>query len=549
MKKFLKWTGIIVGSIILIVLIFGIYTYWKYVGFGDEFPSGGALPQLESQYDVSCYDINLALDIPSKSINGFTTVSVHPLTSALDTLELDLVPALKIDSVVFRNKRMTFSRKDSRLFIHLPGTTDRILAVTIYYKGKPPEAVNAPWRGGFVWEKDKDGAPWIGVACQGEGAKIWFPCKDHPSDEADSVAINITIPDTLMAASNGLLRNQTHYPDKHMTTYHWVTHYNINNYDINFGVGKYTRLRKFYHSADGDSMPVDYYVLKQNLNGANRLIDQAIDMLGGYSAYFGEYPWIHEKFGLLDSPYLGMEHQTLNAYGNHYRMTHLGKLTFDELMLHEMGHEWWGNKITAKDWAHFWLHEGICTYGEGLYLESRGGDSAYFAYIAKIRKRIRNNKPIVAKEPATTKESYTSDIYAKGAMVMHSLRYILGDSVFFKTLRQFATDPAYNYPHFVVTGDLVDLVNKNSSINLDNFFHIYLYTTNIPEIIVTKHDEHSYTIQIPDIDFELPMDVAIDGKTTRMMLGKKPVTVNSKTIPKIDPENWYLKEVKIVRKS
>jgi len=545
MKKFFKWAAIVVGSIILIVLIFGLYTYWKYVGFGNDYPSGGALPKLESLYDVTSYDINIAIDIPGKSIKGHTTLGLRPLGTRLDTLETDLVPELKVDSVIYLNKHVPFSRMESKLFIYLPVTNDSLLYVTVFYGGEPPEAVNAPWRGGFVWKQDANDAPWIGLACQGEGAKIWFPCKDHPSDEADSVAINITVPDTLIVASNGLLRGKTLHIQNHTVTYHWFTEYNINNYDINFGVGKYTRLRKFYHSVSGDSMPVDYYVLKQNETKAEQLVDQAIDMLGGYSSFFGEYPWFREKFGLLDSPYLGMEHQTLNAYGNHYRMTHLGKLTFDELMLHEMGHEWWGNKITAKDWAHFWLHEGICTYGEALYLESRGGDSAYFTYMKGIQKRIRNNTPIVQKEPANTEDSYTSDIYPKGAMVMHSLRYILGDSVFLKTLKQFATDPAYTYPNFVVTRDLTDLMNKNSGMDLSGFFHMYLYTTDLPKVVIQELDEGRYEIQISNIDFALPMDVDINGKTSRMMLGNKAVMVQADQVPQIDPQNWYLKDVKI----
>ena len=546
MKKFLKWAGIIIGSLIILALIAAGYMYWKYVGFGNDYPSGGQLPVLEAKYDVSSYNINLDIDIASKQIAGYTIIGFHPLIHPLDTLQIDLVPELKVDSILFKNQRLNYNHKDTRLFIHLPESTDSVFYVTVYYAGSPPEAANAPWRGGFVWEKDQEGAPWIGVACQGEGAKIWFPCKDHPSDEPDSVAINITVPDTLVVASNGLLRGKTAHPEKHTTTYHWFTGYNINNYDINFGAGKYTRLRKFIHFSAADSMPVDYYVLNQNRAKAGQLVDQAIDMLTVYSTYFGRYPWEKEKFGLLDSPYLGMEHQTLNAYGNHYRNQHMGDLYFDELMLHEMGHEWWGNKITAKDWAHFWLHEGICTYGEALYLESHGGDSSYFAYMRKIEKRVRNNSPIVKKEPANTQTSYTSDIYSKGAMVMHSLRYIIGDSLFLESLKQFATDPAYSYPNFVVTDDLIKLMEKNSGKDLKGFFHLYLYTTDLPQVEIRPTKKGQYEISIPNIDFILPMDVSLNGSTTRMELGKKPLQVRSEIVPEIDPRHWFLKKVEIV---
>jgi aminopeptidase N len=479
-----------------------------------------------------------------ESIAGYTTVKIRSKTTLLDTIELDLIDNYLVSKIEINNKQARFVHKGFKILIfpNTPTTKDQILAIKISYSGKPPEARRAPWNGGFVWKKDTDDNDWVGLACQGEGAKIWFPCKDHPSDEPDSAAINITVPQEYYVAANGLLKNETYSGDGYKT-YHWFTGYPINNYLINFGIGKFDIIEKKYTTNSGYEMPVEFYVLPQMRSGADSLLDQAIDMLKTYRKFYGEYPWTKEKFGLLNTSFLGMEHQTLIAYGNRYHNRKIADISFDQLLLHEIGHEWWGNKITIKDWADFWIQEGICTYGEALYALDKSGKKAYHEYVARFQKRIRNRSPLILGKNITSEEAYNGDIYSKGAAFMHTLRFVLGDSIFFPTLKQFATDSAYIYPNFVNTVDLLELVNKNLGLKLDSLFNLYLYTTGYPEIKIDSLSSNVFTIAIPNINFELPMEVTLNGRIDTLLLGKKSITVNTSSRPIVDAQNWYLKNV------
>jgi aminopeptidase N len=208
-----------------------------------------------------------------------------------------------------------------------------------------------------------------------------------------------------------------------------------------------------------------------------------------------------------------------------------------------MGHEWWGNKITVGDWADFWIQEGICTYGEALYALDKSGEKAYHQYVARFHKRIRNRTPLIVGKNITSEEAYSGDIYFKGASFMHTLRFILGDSIFFPTLKQFATDSAYTYPNFVNTEDLIELVNKNSGLKLDSLFNLYLYTTTYPEIKIDSINTNVFTITVPNINFEIPMEVSINGKIDTLQLSKNSRTINTSFRPIIDAKNWYLKNI------
>ncbi|MCB0282934.1 MAG: M1 family metallopeptidase [Calditrichaeota bacterium] len=542
MKKILKWTGIIIGSILLLGILLLAGLYWYYGGFGSEYPSGGKLSSLEAQYNVSFYDINLEIDPQSKSIAGYTEIKITTC-SDLDTIEFDLIDNYSISKIMVNSIHTKYLHENHKLFIFpeskLP--LNQIVDVSIHYSGEPPEAKRPPWQGGFNWSKDENGNPWVGVSCQGEGAKIWFPCKDHPSDEPDSAAINITVADTLFVAANGLLKNVT-IPKNNYKTYHWFTGYPINNYLINFGIGKYEPVEKIYIAENGTHTPAVFYVLPQMRDGAEALLDQALDMLYVYRKYFGEYPWIKEKFGLLNTDYYGMEHQTLIAYGNKYKNFKLGEHQFDKLLLHEMGHEWWGNKVTAGNWSDFWIHEGICTYGEALYALDKYGEQAYHDYISYFRKRIFNFSPIAFNGDPTTDDAYNNDLYTKGACFIHTLRYVLGDSIFFKTLKQFATDSVYTFQNTVVTQDLINLVNRNAGNDYTKLFQLYLYTNDYPIVQIDSITANQFNISIPNIDFELPMDVSYADTTQRLLLGKNPISLQTPFRPQVDRQNWYLKE-------
>lgn len=512
--------------------------------FKGDWPSGGKLSANQAAIDVHYYNLTLTVNTERKTVSGFTEVMFNLVENSIDSLELDLLNTFKISKVEIEGKTAHFSHNNNKLMIALKNKLDITKHITakIYYSGAPIKAKNAPWRGGFVWSKDAQGDDWVTYANQFEGGKILFPCKDHPSDEPDSVAINITVNAPYIVASNGLLQKTTK-PEPGKITYHWFTAYPTNNYSINFGIAKYKTVEAFYKTESGHDMPVTFWVLPEKYEGARELVDQAVDMLASYRTFFGEYPWTKEKFGILMADYLGMEHQTINAYGNNYQNSTVAGFSFDELLLHEMGHEWWGNKITVKDWADFWIHEGICTYGEALYLLDKVGEEAYHAQMAKKMRRIRNSKPIIAGKNLDTGQSYNGDIYNKGAAFMHSLRYIMGDTAFFDALKTFATDPAYTFKNLVTTQDFLTHFNGKSPVDITPFSTMLLYTTDIPHIKIKSDTQNSYIISLENSSIELPMDIKTGNGTQRVVLSKTPLTIKSSTKPEVDPKNWFLKNV------
>jgi len=543
MKKILKWSGIVIGSLILFFVLAGFAVRWYFNNFESEYPSGGMLSDNQQNFDVIFYDINLEIELFEKVIAGYTVVKVKSLKDNVNQIELDLIDLYKIDSVIILNQKADYIHQANKLFIQplKPLYISEIVDIKICYAGQPPEAKYPPWLGGFTWSEDDSGNAWVGLSCQGEGGKIWFPCKDHPSDEADSVAINITVPQDYFVAANGLLKSTTDH-ENGLKTYYWLTKYPINNYLINFGVGKFVEIADEYVCDDGTKIPVVFYVLPQMEDGATEFVQEVINSVRSYSKYFGEYPWKKEKVGFLNTPFSGMEHQTIVAYGNNYRVTHVDSFSFDPLLVHELAHEWWGNKVTVYDWADFWIHEGIGTYAEALLVLDNAGEDAYHKYMKRTQQRILNYTPIIVGENLNSTESYHTDIYSKGAAFIHTLRYVLGDSIFFQTLKEFATDSNYTYQNKVDTQDFIDLIAQNSGQDLTALFDLYLKTNDYPLIQIDSVEQNTFNIFIPNIDFETPMDVAFNDTTQRMLLGRQALTVVSSYRPVVDEKGWYLKE-------
>lgn len=540
-RKLFKWIIIVIGSLITLAVAAALTFYFFF--FKPDYQSGGILAENQRYYDVTFYDINLEILLDTKEISGNTVIKIIPNTDSLINIELDLIDTYRVDKVLINGKKAkTFLHEGDKLWIYPEKILRKnmIAEINVYYSGEPPLAKRPPWRGGFTWAIDSGGNDWVGVTCQGEGSKIWFPSKDHPSDEPDSAAINITVPDTYFVASNGLLKNRT-TPRAGFTTFHWFTGYPINNYLINIEIGNYKEISKDYLAEDGTIVPVVFYVLPEYMDGANDLLIETMDMLISYRKFFGEYPWVKEKCGLVTTPFKGMEHQTLIAYGNNYSYTQVGHFIYDDLLLHELAHEWWGNKVTVKDWSDFWIQEGFATYAEALYVLDKAGEEAYHENIR--RNKIRNWWPIKSSINSTTENAYQSDIYNKGAAFLHMLRYVLGDSIFFPTIKEFATDSLYTYKNLVETADFLYLVNKNSGKNLTKLFDFYLLTTNLPIIEIDSVGSNTFQISIPNVDFDLEMDVTSnDSIIEKKILGSQPITIESSSWPVVDEMDWYLKE-------
>lgn len=505
--------------------------------------SGGPLKPEQAIMDIRHYTVALDVNLDSQTISGSTAVSLI-LTQASPVILLNLVDLMKVKKLTVNGKRQNFTHANHLLRIEntKPFPAGRTV-VKVFYEGKPGVAARPPWDGGFTWTKDSTGHPWVAITTEGEGGTILFPCKDHPSDEPDEGAdMLITVPKELVVAGPGLLQSIKTKGSK--ATYHWKTNYTINNYSILFNIGDYKVASRTYTTVNGTKVPMEFYVLNEHSDKAERQLDLLERTVKIDEKYFGEYPWAREKIAIVETPHLGMEHQTMNAYGNKFRYTKLGGQDFDWLMIHEFGHEWWGNKVTAKDWAHYWIQEGICTYGDALQVREIGGEEAYMKRMRITAMNFKNDKPVVMGDVGFTEdEAYNPDIYGKGAYFMHTLRHVMGDDIFFPTLKGFATDTNYTYSHLATTDDVQNYFSKAAGKDLKPLFDLFLRTTNRLEIVVHQTTEDSYTISLKNIDMGLPLTVSTSNGEEKLMLGKKEVVVKSTLLPVIDKEGFYFKRV------
>ena len=507
--------------------------------------SGGKLHPLQAIMDVRHYTISLDVDIDNKSINGFTEIEVL-LSKPSDTLLFDLVHLLTVQKILVNNKAASFTHENDRIYI-TTGTTLNTgkQTIKIFYGGQPPIAVRPPWFGGFTFTKDKSGNPWVAINCQKEGARIYFPCKDHPSDEPnEGVDMFITVPETLVVAGPGLLQNVT--TAKNKKTYHWKTNYTISGYTTVFNIGKYKVAKDEYTTINSNKVPIQFYVLEEDTAQAAKIIELKKRDTKVLEKYFGEYPWVKEKIGIAEVPNPGMEHQTMITFQNKFEYTKIGGHDYSDNLFHEYAHEWFANKVTNKDWAHEWIQEGIATYAEALIHFELGGQEAYDKIITAHRLSTRSRKPMVlADEGISEDETYSgfNDIYCKGSFMMHSLRYIIGDEIFLPSLKKLATDPQYTYDNFVTTTDVERLFSNASKQNLKPFFDFFTKTADLVDIVVKQTGYQKYSVKINNWFMELPMDITTATGTEKKLIGKDGITITSTTPPMIDAKGYYLKKV------
>jgi aminopeptidase N len=473
----------------------------------------GSITPERSWWDVVSYNIFVVPDYKNKSIKGWNQISFDINSDGKNRkMQIDLQQPMIIDSIVFENKRIKTYKRNGNVYLIDFGTYKFKVARTllkkntpvplhsikIYFHGKPREAVNPPWKGGWVFPKDAEGRPWMTVACQGLGASVWYPCKDHQSDEPDSGAlIQIKVPDTLVAVANGKLYAKDDQKDG-TVLYTWQVLNPINNYNIVPYIGKYVHFSDNYTGETGKNLSLDYWVLDYNLVAAKKQFSQDVTrMIKAFEYWFGPYPFYEDGFKLVESSHLGMEHQSAIAYGNHYQNGYLGNdlsgsgwgLKWDYIIVHEGGHEWFANSITTNDIADMWVHEGFAMYSEALFVDFFYGKKAADEYVQGIRNNILNDKPLIG--PYGVNQEGSKDMYNKGANLLHTIRQVIDDdSVFRKILRGLNKD---FYHKLVDSKDVEAYFSKQSGKDLSEIFDQYLRTIKIPVLeYKIKGDNLSY---------------------------------------------------------
>jgi len=510
--------------------------------------SGGPLSANQKAMDVSHYTLDIKVDPYKETIGGSVKINFK-LLQQVNPIELDLKDGFVVSGALIDGMSLSYKHQNNKIYIENPGIdlfSEHV--VEIKYGGKPPEALNPPWEGGFTWERSKDGSPWVGVSCQANGAHIWYPCKEHPSDKPNGADIFVTVPDPLMVISNGLLQSVVSQKNK-WSKWHWKTNYPISTYNINITIGSFLTVEKEAYILN-EPLSLVYYVLPEMEQGAEGLLDEAEEHIRFYASHFGQYPWIDEKFGLVHTPYSGMEHQTINAYGNNYRKTKRG---YDFILFHEAGHEWWGNYLSVSDWADLWIHEGFDTYAEAIYIEEKYGIESREEFVEnRLRGNIKNEFPVVPPKNAFAKNRSGNDVYYKGAFILHMLRYLIGYDVLKETLKEFIYMPKEMTGNQTSTKEFVSLVSENAGQNLEWFFEQYLFKASLPTLKLTKKpykDKVYVDIWWEEQGFVMPLDIvydSFDGKRERKIdLNNSPKRI---VIPKgselsIDPNEWILFEL------
>lgn len=434
-------------------------------------------------WDLNYYDLAVEIDPTQKFIRGSNVIGFTPLEKGNKRMQIDLQPPMQIKRVQWQGRELSFSSEGNAHFIEFPknlkkGKYDEI---TVHYEGNPREAVRAPWDGGFSWKKDGNGKPFVATSCQGLGASVWWPNKDHMYDEVDSMAIRLTVPKDLVGVANGRLTKTEKKGNQ--TTYHWFVTNPINNYGVNANVGDYVHFGEVYQGEKGP-LDIDYYVLRENLDKAKEQFKQVPLMMDAFEHWFGPYPFYEDSFKLVEVPYLGMEHQSSVTYGNKYLNGYLGNdlsgsgwgLKFDFIIIHEAGHEWFANNITYKDAADMWVHEGFTAYSENLFLDYHYGKEASSAYVIGTRRNIRNDRSVIGVYGVNFPGS--GDMYYKGANLLHTLRQLIEDDELWRDILRGLNKEFYHQT--VTTKQIEDYISKRSGKDLTAFFDQYLRTKKIP---------------------------------------------------------------------
>jgi aminopeptidase N len=510
----------------------------------------GSITPERAWWDVNYYHLVLEVQPENKFIIGNNTIR-YTVLSALQTIQIDLQPPLKIQKVTQDGENLVVESDVNAHFISLkkPQIIGDKNELIVYYSGYPKEAKNAPWDGGFSWKKDENGKDFVATSCQGLGASVWWPNKDHMYDEVDSMDISVTVPKDLMNVSNGRLVSMDE--NETTTTYHWTVKNPINNYGVNVNIGDYVHFGEKYEGEKG-TLDMDYYVLKDHLEIAKEHFKDAPKMMKAFEHWFGPYPFYEDSFKLVEVPYLGMEHQSSVTYGNKFMQGYLGRdlsgtgwgLKFDFIIIHEAGHEWFANNITYKDIADMWIHEGFTAYSENLFLDYYYGKEASADYVIGTRNNIKNTSPIIGNYNVNSEGS--SDMYYKGANMLHTIRQLVNDDEKWRTILRGLNKDFYHQT--VNTEQIENYMSEKLGLDLSKVFDQYLRTAQIP-VLEYKTNGKKISYRYTDVvkGFKMPLKAKVGNQEIRLQPTENWQTENIKadlSTFKID-RNYYINTRKL----
>ncbi|MBG8554603.1 M1 family metallopeptidase [Hymenobacter guriensis] len=510
----------------------------------------GQLTPLRTCYDLNYYHLDVKLDVDKRFLSG-SNLFRFTATQDFTRLQFDLFANLSVDKVEYQGKSVPFTREANAVFVTFPqpirqGTRDQF---TVFYSGQPVVAKKAPWDGGFVFTQDAAGKPWVATACQGVGASIWWPTKDHQSDEVDSMLISISVPKGLKDVSNGRLRKVTKLKGGY-TRYDWFVNNPINNYDVALNVGDYRHFNGGTYAGEKGPLTLDYWVLPENLTKAKKHFAANVPaMLKAFEYWFGPYPFYEDGYKLVDAPHLGMEHQSAVAYGNKYLNGYLGKdrsntgwgLKWDFIVIHESGHEWFGNNITSKDIADMWVHESFTTYSESLFVESMFGKQAGQEYLHGQRRNIQNDGSIIG--PYGVNKEGSGDMYDKGASLLNMLRVGLDNDDKWRELLRGLNQQFY---HQTVTTEQVVDYFRGTGRYLKPVFDQYLRHKTIPTLEIRFDEGQMLARWLADVpEFDMPIQVRTKGGTYQRIFPKTKwekfaIAGATKENIEVDTFNYYI---------
>lgn len=482
----------------------------------------GSLRPERTCYDVTFYELNIKLDTVKRTITGSNRIVFNVLQD-FTTLQIDLFENLNVIDITMAGRQLKYRREFNAVFVEMPAKLEEGTSgeITVNYYGKPQEAKRAPWDGGFSWSHDINGKLWVGVSCEGLGASSWWPCKDYLGDEPDSMRMICTIPKGLKCVANGNDEGEIRNEDG-TVTYRWFISYPINNYNVTLNIADYVHIHDEYTSTDESVLSLDYYVLSYNEAKARKQFTQVKPMMACYEKFLGKYPFWNDGYALVETPYLGMEHQGAIAYGNQYKTGYAGidfsriGLDFDYIIIHETGHEWWGNSVSCKDIADMWIHEGFCTYSEAIYVECMYGYDMAMRYVNAKKPTVDNKQPVVGVYGVN--EEGDGDMYNKGMLFLNTLRHVVNnDSLWWGTIKCMS-DTAFKRQN-IGYDDVVAFFSSKTKRDLSKVFEQYLKYADIPvfEYQLKKLKGRDYELKYrwkADVKgFTLPVFVSTEGNS------------------------------------